>query len=92
MAKNISMDFAAMEKLSSALRQSAIDLEDLIETFRTISNLIEDGALNGQTGNALAESLNSGLTPSVFRLAERLQKLSRDVQREQEMMLDASTE
>jgi len=73
------MDYDMMEDMARLFNDGAQQLEELMRTMQGIASTLEDGALLGQGGDALAGAIRDKLVTRVSRLEEKFQELSGDV-------------
>lgn len=76
---DVQMDFDLMEDMSRLFKQGAQQLEDTIRSMQNIAQRLEDGALLGRGGDALANGIRDKLNTSIAALQEKLDELSMDV-------------
>lgn len=76
---DVQMDYDAMEDMARLFGDGAEHMEDLIRVMQGIAGRLEDGALLGKGGQALAEALRDRLSSRVGLLGEKLEEMSHDV-------------
>jgi len=76
---DVQMDFDMMEDMSRLFKQGAQQLEDTIRTMQNIAGRLEDGALLGRGGDALASGIRDKLNTSIAALQDKLEEMSMDV-------------
>lgn len=81
-----------MREAIASFRRSAKELRDVAQQMTGISNVIEQGALVGQGGEAFKQSLSHTLNPAIERLAQKLEERARVAETELEQMLKAASQ
>jgi WXG100 family type VII secretion target len=76
---DVQMDYDMMEDMAKLFRDGAQRLGDTMQAMQTIAGRLEDGALLGKGGAALAEAILNRLNSRLGRLEDKLQELSGDV-------------
>lgn len=76
---DVQMDYDLMEDMARLFNDGAQQLEDLIRVMQGIASTLEDGALLGQGGDALASAVRDKLVTRVSRLEDKFNELSADV-------------
>jgi WXG100 family type VII secretion target len=76
---DVQMDYDLMEDMARLFREGAQQLEDLIRALQGIAGRLEDGALLGRGGDALADAIRSRLNARIAALQDKLAELSQDV-------------
>ncbi len=76
---DVQMDYDLMEDMARLFRDGASQLEDLRSHMDAIAGRLEDGALLGRGGDALAEALRQRLNQRIAALQDKLSELSMDV-------------
>lgn len=76
---DVQMDYDLMQDMGKLFRTGAQQLGDTIRTMQGIANQLEDGALLGQGGDALASAIRDRLNSRLARLQDKLDEMSMDV-------------
>jgi uncharacterized protein YukE len=76
---DVQMDYDYMEDMSRLFSDGAAHMQDLVRRLQNIAGRLEDGALLGRGGDALADAIRSRLTSRINVLGEKLEELSNDV-------------
>jgi WXG100 family type VII secretion target len=76
---DVQMDYDLMEDMARLFRDGSQQLEDLRSHMDAIAGRLEDGALLGRGGDALAEALRQRLNQRIATLQDKLSELSMDV-------------
>ena len=76
---DVQMDYDMMEDMARLVREGGQQLGDTIRTMQAIAGKLEDGALLGKGGDALASALRDRLSARLGRLQDKLDELSGDV-------------
>jgi len=76
---DVQMDYDLMEEMAQAFRDGAQHLEDLIRGLQNIAGRLEDGALLGRGGDALAGAIRDKLNSRIAALQDKLEELNLDV-------------
>ena len=61
-------------------KQGAEQLQDTMQEMQSIANLLSDGALKGQAGEALVDAVRGPLSSAISRLVEKFNEEANDVQ------------
>lgn len=76
---DVQMDYDLMEDMARLFREGAQHMEDLRSAMQNIASRLEDGALLGRGGDALAQALRNNLNSRIAALQDKLEELSMDV-------------
>ena len=76
---DVQMDFDLMEDMARLFRDGAQRVDDLIRHMENIAGRLEDGALLGKGGDAMADALRQRLNPRLSALQDKLSELGMDV-------------
>ncbi len=76
---DVQMDFDLMEDMSRLFGDASEHMQDLIRVLQNIAGRLEDGALLGKGGDALADAMRTRLASRINLLGEKLDELSFDV-------------
>lgn len=76
---DVQMDYDLMEDMARLFREGSQHLEDLTRSMQNIAGRLEDGALLGRGGDALAQAIRGSLVSRIGALQDKLQELSQDV-------------
>ncbi len=76
---DVQMDFDQMEDMSRLFKQGAQQLGDTIRSMQNIAGQLEDGALLGRGGDALAAAVRNSLNSRIAALQDKLDELSMDI-------------
>lgn len=89
---DVQMDYDLMEDMQRAFSDGAQHMEDLVRVLQGIAGRLEDGALLGKGGQALADAVRDRLSSRVSMLGEKLEELSYDVMGALVALRDGDTE
>ncbi len=89
---DVQMDYDLMEDMQRAFSDGAQHMEDLVRVLQGMAGRLEDGALLGRGGQALAEAVRDRLSSRVSLLGEKLEELSYDVMGALVALRDGDTE
>lgn len=76
---DVQMDYDLMEDMARLFREGAQHMDDLIRAMQNVAGRLEDGALLGRGGDALAEAIRNNLNTRVAALQDKFEELSMDV-------------
>jgi WXG100 family type VII secretion target len=76
---DVQMDYDLMEDMSRLFGDGAEHLQDLVRVLQNVAGRLEDGALLGKGGDALADALRNNLSSKINLLSDKLEELSADV-------------
>jgi WXG100 family type VII secretion target len=76
---DVQMDFDMMEDMARLFREAAQQLGDTQRAMQGVAGRLEDGALLGRGGDALADALRSRLNSRLSRLQDKLEEMGMDV-------------
>ncbi len=79
MADIIKMNYGQMEEMAQAFAQGAQQLESTISEMNNIAQMLENGGLIGEAGDAFTDALRSALIPAINRLMDKFTELQGDV-------------
>lgn len=79
MADIIKMDYGQMEEMAQAFAQGAQTLESTIAEVNQIAQMLDNGGLRGEAGEALSEACRNVLNPAIQRLQDKFLELQGDV-------------
>lgn len=71
----IKMDYRHMEEMAQAFAQGAQTLEASIAEVRQIAEMLENGGLRGEAGDAFSAACRHVLNPAVQRLHDKFLEL-----------------
>ncbi len=92
MSDKIKLDYGLAEEMIRTFEQGVEQLQDTMQEMQTIASMIESGALLGRGGDSFKEAIRSKLCPSIGRLTDKFQELSRDVDAAVKYMREADTQ
>ncbi|MFZ4664212.1 MAG: WXG100 family type VII secretion target [Caldilineaceae bacterium] len=92
MSDKIKLDYGLAEEMIRTFEQGVEQLQDTMQEMQTIATMIEGGALLGRGGDAFKDAIRSKLCPSIGRLTDKFQELSRDVDAAVKYMREADTQ
>ncbi len=78
MADVIKMHYPDMERMTSIFKQSAGQLEEMIREMHNCASMMQNGALQGQAGEAFVDALNK-FGAAIERLRTKLVEEANDV-------------
>lgn len=55
-------------------------LQDQAQAWQTIASQVEEGALQGRSGDELVDAIRNGVAPSLSKLIARLDEMATEVQ------------
>lgn len=76
---DVQMDYDLMEDMARLFRDGAQMLEDLSRHMENVAGRIEDGALMGKGGDALADAIRQRLNSRLAALQDKFSELGMDV-------------
>jgi uncharacterized protein YukE len=76
---DVQMDYDLMEDMARLFKQGSQQLEDTIRSMQNIAGRLEDGALLGRGGDALASAIRDKLNARIAALQDKLDEMSMDV-------------
>jgi WXG100 family type VII secretion target len=76
---DVQMDYDLMEDMARLFKQGSQQLEDTIRSMQNIAGRLEDGALLGRGGDALAAAVRDKLNARIAALQDKLDEMSMDV-------------
>jgi WXG100 family type VII secretion target len=79
MDEKIKLNYPAMMEMAAHCQKAAQRLQDTTKMGTGIASQMEGGALVGATGQLFCSALREGLTPSVNKLADKLNEIARDI-------------
>lgn len=92
MADEMKMVYESVEAMVKTFDQSVEQLQDTMQEMQSIAGVLEDGALLGDGGQAMVESIRNTFARSLTKLTEKFEELSGDVQSAMESMQAADEE
>jgi WXG100 family type VII secretion target len=92
MADEIKLVYASAEDMIKTFDQGVEQLQDTMQEMQSIAGVLEDGALLGDGGQAMVESIRNTFARSLTKLTEKFEELSGDVQAAMEAMQEADSE
>jgi len=92
MSDKIKLDYGLAEEMIRTFEQGVEQLQDTMQEMQNIATMIEGGALLGRGGDAFKDAIRSKLAPSIGRLTDKFQELSRDVDAAVKYMREADTQ
>lgn len=76
---DVQMDYDLMEDMARLFREGSQHLEDLKRAMQNIAGRLDDGALLGRGGDALAQAIRGNLNARIGALQDKLDELGMDV-------------
>ena len=76
---DVRMNYGSMEKMEKEFKAAAKQLDDSSREMEKIAKMMEDGALHGVGGDAFTAAIQGSLLPVMYRLEEKMQELSGDI-------------
>lgn len=76
---DVQMDYDMMEDMARLFRDGSQQIGDTMQAMQAIAGRLEDGALLGKGGDALAQAIRNRLNARLARLQDKLDELSGDV-------------
>jgi WXG100 family type VII secretion target len=76
---DVQMDYDQMEDMARLFKQGSQQLQDTIRSMQNIAGRLEDGALLGRGGDALAAAVRNNLNARIAALQDKLDELSADI-------------
>ena len=80
MDEKIKLNYPAMQDMATHCRAAAGRLQETSKIAQQTALQMEAGTLVGNAGNIFNSALRDGLTPSVNKLAEKLNEIARDIE------------
>ncbi len=75
----IKLDYPKAEEMRKTFKAGSQQLEATMKEMQSIANMLQEGALLGDGGNAFVEALRSKLVPSLAKLKAKYDEMDRDV-------------
>lgn len=75
----IKMNRAKMDAMSQAFRTSGQTVQEVTAEMQKVAQLLSEGALLGEGGNALAEVVGNNLVQVLNRIREKFEELDGDI-------------
>jgi len=88
----IKLDYELADEMVATFQQGVEQLQDTMQEMQHIANMLEDGALLGQGGQAFTEAIRNKLSPAISRLTDKFQELSEDVKAAKQYMMEADAQ
>jgi uncharacterized protein YukE len=76
---DVQMDFDMMDDMARLFKQGSQHMEDLMRALQDVAGRLEDGALLGKGGDAMADAIRSRLVTKIGRLQQKYDELSMDI-------------
>lgn len=86
---DLKMVYEEAEEMIQRLFAAAQQLDETLTEMQSIADLVDNGALQGQTGDAIAEGLRNTLGNNIQQLSDRIMEAARYVRTEKEDMQEA---
>lgn len=90
--EEIKLDYDKAGNMARTFQQGGQQLEDTMQEMQKIANILEEGALLGQGGQAFVEAIRGKLSPSLSRLIDKFKELEGDVNKAIALMRQADEE
>jgi len=88
----IKLDYELADEMIATFQQGVEQLQDTMQEMQHIANMLEEGALLGQGGQAFTDAIRNKLAPALSRLTDKFQELSEDVKAAKQYMMEADRE
>jgi len=79
MDEKIKLNYPAMLEMAAHCQKAAQRIQESGKMGAGVASQMEGGALVGATGQLFCSALREGLSPSVNKLAEKLDEIARDI-------------
>ena len=76
---NVQMNYEEMDRMSQRFAAAAEELDTITTLLARLSDALDDGALLGEAGSLMAESMRGEFIGGVSRLRDKLDELAVDV-------------
>jgi WXG100 family type VII secretion target len=76
---DVRMNYDSMERMEKAFHRAHQQVQDSMREMEKLAKMMEDGALQGEGGDAFREAIQSKLLRRMKVLAEKLQELEQDI-------------
>lgn len=80
MSEIIKMNYPAMQEMSAHCKSTAQRLMETVRLANQIAQQMQNGALVGDAGEAFCGALTSAFIPSVQKLSQKFEELSKDIE------------
>ena len=87
----IKLDYEAMRDMSRQCKATAQRLLETVNMAQQIAQRMQGGALVGDAGEAFSNALSGSFCPSVKRLSEKFEEVSKDIEGAIHDMQEADT-
>ena len=75
----IKLNYEQADHMAKTFKQGSQQLQQTMQEMTKIAQMLEEGALLGQGGQAFVEAIQSKLCPSLKKLSEKYTELEGDV-------------
>lgn len=76
---DVRMNYDTMEKMAKAFSAAQNQLQATKDAMQKIAKMMEDGALQGQGGDAFRAAIQQKLLPRMKKLEDKMAELTQDV-------------
>ncbi len=85
----IKMDYELMAEMKAEFEKGAEDLDDTLHQILKMADMMEEGSLVGQGGDAFVDALRSVLQSKIVSVRDKFEEMSRDIQHAVDSMQQA---
>ncbi len=83
------MNHNSMTQMAKSFQQAEKQLEETVSTMKNLAKQMEDGALQGDGGQAFVAAINGPLTKKLNVLKQKMKELEGDVKKAQQANREA---
>jgi len=92
MAKpDVRMNYESMDTMADQFFKAAEQLDDTMGDMQKVAQMMEGGALHGNTGSAFVDAIQSQLVPAMNIMRDKLSEMGEDIKAAVEFTRDGVT-
>jgi WXG100 family type VII secretion target len=76
---DVKMNYSSMETMAKEFGSANAQIQEAVQQMKKIAKMMEDGALQGDGGEAFKTAINSKLLPRLNKISEKMKELEQDI-------------
>lgn len=77
---DVKMNYGSMDKMKTAFKQAHTQLNNSMDQMKSLAQMMQNGALQGDAGAAFVNAINRTLMKRMKALHEKMMQMEKDIQ------------